>query len=1147
MAIVSISRIQHRRGLQQDLPSLASAELGWSVDEQRLFIGNGTLPEGAPQLGNTEILTEHSDILRLAQTYTFRNEDAGYIPTTGGRTVRINSVTYGNSLYVAVGTSGTILTSTDSINWTPIYGGVTANLNHVCYGNGKFVAVGASGIIIYSTDGLVWNKATSSVSLTLTSVVWASGAINNFVATSTNGTIILSTDAIDWPVSGIINTSDVDGINNIDYHSGLLVAVGNNASVLYSTDANNWYNASLPPIGSSNTLHVGTSGYNFKAVRYVDDRWIASGDYSTVIISIDGINWVYGYTDTFRAAVLGSPEFIIEGVPTVVPTWVFVGDGGVIYTATDTDLTQSTSVSTLNLYDVTWSDDDMQFVAVGANGTIITSADGATWDIQNSTVTESLNKIIYDANAGVYITVGTNGTVLTSITSGVDWAVQNSNTSEDLNAIAQLSTTTYIAVGTNGKIITSANYTTWTNQISNTSEDLESIVVADLGSGSYQAVATGRIGTIIISNGNDITSWTVKTSGTTNDLHGVNYTTYTYNLVTQSIYTAVGNNGTILTSTDAATWTPQTDINATNHLFNVYYGSGKFWVVGSVGYGTIFGADIQNANTMTIQSLSVVFTSNTGYNGPSLNGIAYGNAYYVIVGQYDTTLSSQDGQNFVSKTDRTFTVTNLSSADIYSVIYENDMFTAVGNKGLILTSANSISWSGFSYTFGNSQTVRTIQAKLDDIVSVKDFGAKGDGLTDDTEAINRALYEIYCKTLVPAARKRLYFPAGRYIVSDGIRVPSNAILFGEGAGNTIIQQTADPSFIEYVMITADSQQQIDAQIGYNGATLPRDIVIQDMTLQNNYDGIHINQASRVSLLRVNILGGQYLPESGGREWSGIYLLGSFNPPADIDISHCEIQGFNYGVYQPDTENSRNIVFYSSTFKNMYKGLYLCHDNGNGGGVVNTMTVSNCIFDLVYSRAIDADYVINLTSTFNSYRDVGNLYQGAGAPDDYNIYFGANSIGCSSITDQFDRTQADNYNVKQWIFGNSHTTALIAGHELRIGLYEQAGGESYELTFAQTNQPTGFTMNFADDAFNKRIKYVITRNNRTRAGVLTATYDVTTNAYNLDDDSSQTGDVGVVFRLADIDDNILDLQYTSDSSELAVFNITIAEEYVKTVW
>ena len=62
MAVIQISKIQVRRGLQENLPQLASGELGWSIDERRLFIGNGTLTEGAPEVGVTEILTEYSNV-----------------------------------------------------------------------------------------------------------------------------------------------------------------------------------------------------------------------------------------------------------------------------------------------------------------------------------------------------------------------------------------------------------------------------------------------------------------------------------------------------------------------------------------------------------------------------------------------------------------------------------------------------------------------------------------------------------------------------------------------------------------------------------------------------------------------------------------------------------------------------------------------------------------------------------------------------------------------------------------------------------------------------------------------------------------------------------------------------------------------------
>ena len=74
MPIVNISRIQHRRGLKTDLPQLAAGELGWVVDEQKLYIGNGTVADGAPAVGNTEIMTTESSsgLISTALSYTYR-------------------------------------------------------------------------------------------------------------------------------------------------------------------------------------------------------------------------------------------------------------------------------------------------------------------------------------------------------------------------------------------------------------------------------------------------------------------------------------------------------------------------------------------------------------------------------------------------------------------------------------------------------------------------------------------------------------------------------------------------------------------------------------------------------------------------------------------------------------------------------------------------------------------------------------------------------------------------------------------------------------------------------------------------------------------------------------------------------------------
>jgi hypothetical protein len=78
-----VSRITNRKGLAENLPQLAGAELGWAIDERRLFIGNGTLQEGAPTIGNTEILTEFSDILAEQSNYIYKGLAAGYQAVTG--------------------------------------------------------------------------------------------------------------------------------------------------------------------------------------------------------------------------------------------------------------------------------------------------------------------------------------------------------------------------------------------------------------------------------------------------------------------------------------------------------------------------------------------------------------------------------------------------------------------------------------------------------------------------------------------------------------------------------------------------------------------------------------------------------------------------------------------------------------------------------------------------------------------------------------------------------------------------------------------------------------------------------------------------------------------------------------------------------
>ena len=83
MAVTQISQIQVRYGLQEDIGNLAGGEFAWAIDTQRLFIGNGTVEEGAPISGMTEIMTGRFEISDILGNYTYKGLLGGYEVVTG--------------------------------------------------------------------------------------------------------------------------------------------------------------------------------------------------------------------------------------------------------------------------------------------------------------------------------------------------------------------------------------------------------------------------------------------------------------------------------------------------------------------------------------------------------------------------------------------------------------------------------------------------------------------------------------------------------------------------------------------------------------------------------------------------------------------------------------------------------------------------------------------------------------------------------------------------------------------------------------------------------------------------------------------------------------------------------------------------------
>jgi hypothetical protein len=68
-----------------------------------------------------------------------------------------------------------------------------------------------------------------------------------------------------------------------------------------------------------------------------------------------------------------------------------------------------------------------------------------------------------------------------------------------------------------------------------------------------------------------------------------------------------------------------------------------------------------------------------------------------------------------------------------------------------------------------SQVARTLPSRLNDVINVKDLGAKGDGITDDTSAINSAIDYLYTLSIpnpnVDLHGAVLFFPPGLYQIT----------------------------------------------------------------------------------------------------------------------------------------------------------------------------------------------------------------------------------------------------------------------------------------------------------------------------------------------------------------------------------------------
>ena len=103
----------------------------------------------------------------------------------------LNGVVAGNGgLMVSVGDLGTVLTSPDGgVTWTAATSGTASHLRGVTWDGTRFVAVGSAGTILTSTNGVNWTFPTSGTASHLRGVTWVG---TRFVAVGQSGILLVS-------------------------------------------------------------------------------------------------------------------------------------------------------------------------------------------------------------------------------------------------------------------------------------------------------------------------------------------------------------------------------------------------------------------------------------------------------------------------------------------------------------------------------------------------------------------------------------------------------------------------------------------------------------------------------------------------------------------------------------------------------------------------------------------------------------------------------------------------------------------------------------------------------------------------------------------------------------------------------------------
>ena len=247
-----------------------------------------------------------------------------YFSLTLSSTSQLNSITFGNSTFVAVGYRGTILSSSDGLTWTEQdfrESGTIEDLNDVIYGEGNFVAVGNNGTILVSPDGQNWEERTpySGTINNLEEIAYGNGI---FVAVDCGTNVLTSPDGLAWTLVSDNLTFCPSGLA---FGKGKFVAVGSGGQIATSSDGITWESQVSGTYLSLSDVTIGNS------------MFVAVGQNGIVLTSVDGITWqirTSGISVTWRCVAFGNHTFVAvaDGSLYGIPDFMATSFDGIVWT-----------------------------------------------------------------------------------------------------------------------------------------------------------------------------------------------------------------------------------------------------------------------------------------------------------------------------------------------------------------------------------------------------------------------------------------------------------------------------------------------------------------------------------------------------------------------------------------------------------------------------------------------------------------------------------------------------------------------------------------------------------------------------------------------------------------------------------------------